>query len=54
MGDGHRAVLGWLLEQGDEAVDLADGVFLSLGRAGRVFEHGVDQDGNGLGHAIED
>ena len=47
-------MLNRLLEQRDEAVDFAGGVFIRLGRAGGVLEHRVHQNGNGLGDAIED
>ena len=47
-------VLAGLFEQGDQPVDFADGVLVGLRRAGGVLEHGVDQDGDGLGDAIED
>ena len=53
-GHTHRAVLAGLLEQGDEAINFANRVFIGLRRAGGLVEHGVDQDGDGLGHAIED
>ena len=42
-----------LFEQRDEAVDFADRIFVGLGRAGGVVQNGVDQDGDGLGHAVE-
>src|SRR5690242_1190112 len=42
-----------LFEQRDKAFDLANGIFIGLGRGGCVIEDGIDQDSDGLSDAIK-
>ena len=52
-GNSDRMMLGWLFEQRDQPLDLADRAFVGLGRAGGILQHRIDQHGNRLRHPIE-
>src|ERR1700677_1400437 len=53
-GDINGQMLEGLLQQGDDALDFADGIFVGVLGAGRAIENCGDEGGDGLGGAVED
>ena len=49
----HGDVVGRLLQQGNQPLDFPRRLLISLLRAALPVQHGVDQDGDGLGHAVK-
>ena len=52
-GNIHGDVVGRLFQQGNQPLDFARRVLVGLLRAAFPVQRGVDQDGDGLGHAVE-
>ena len=49
----HRQVFGRLFEQRNQTVDLAHRLLVGFLRVGASIQNRADQDGDGLGHAVE-
>ena len=47
-------VIGRLFQQRDETIDFTQRILVSFRGVGRLIQDRVDQDGDGLRHAIED